>query len=163
MWYKGPTRAITGASFGIPLLMHKGFVSHKDFAEVRTDLKPYMYLVSNGTEVRKYVDMWIADRVLWQKAKRHAFELSRCYHSALVVDMYVRVFSYLIGKKFNDTRFVASELTKNHNYPYEKGLINYPFLTALIVYMYVLVFSYLIGKKFNDTRFVASELTEIQL
>jgi len=97
--YKGPQRATSAACLGIPVLLHSGLTSHLEFSTVRTDQEPYIYLTDEDLQVRKFVDLWVADRSLWQKAKSDAYELARCYHSELIVDMYVRVFSYLIRRK----------------------------------------------------------------
>jgi hypothetical protein len=101
--YKGPTRAATAASLRIPVIMHNGFVGHHEFASIRTDLHPYEWLTNDGLQVREFIDTWVAHKVVWQSAKRHAYELARCYHSAMIADMYVCMFSYLIRKKFNDS------------------------------------------------------------
>jgi len=99
--YKGSTRATTAACLGIPVILHNGSSGHLEFSTIRTDHKPYFYLTDTGEDVRKFVDRWVADRNKWEKAKHHVYEISRCYHSKLIVDMYVRVFSYLLERKFD--------------------------------------------------------------
>jgi len=97
--YKPATRASAAASLAVPVILHSSFASHHEFAAMRTDFRPYSYLTNDSAVVRNMVDTLVVDTHRWEDMRRHAFEISRCYHSELIVDMYVRVFLYLIKKR----------------------------------------------------------------